>query len=74
MRIEPLQLHSSHTLFIDYDHLLLLHDEIDIPQALHSLDSSLDSHLLPLSVRNSPGVSASIHLNFADHHPLRDPG
>jgi hypothetical protein len=48
MRIEPLQLHSSHTPFIDCENPPLLHDEIDRPQALHSLDSSLDSLLLPL--------------------------
>jgi hypothetical protein len=74
MHIEPLQLHSLHTLFIGCEHPPLLHDEIDRLQALHSLDSSLDSLHLPLSMRNSPRVFASIHLNFADHHPLRDPG
>ena len=75
MRIEPRQQPpSSHTPFIGCEHQRLLHDEIDKRQALYSLDSCPDSLQLPLSVRNSPHASASARLNFADRHPLRDPG
>ena len=75
MRIEPRQQpQSSHTPFIDCEHLPLLHDEIDRLQVLYSLDSSPDSLQLPLSVRNYPHVSASARLNSVDRHPLRDPG
>ena len=71
MRIEPLQLHLLHTQFIDYDHRQLLHGEIG---RLLDLHSSLDYLQLPLSARSSPHVTASARLNFADRHPLRDPG
>jgi hypothetical protein len=75
MRTEPRQQpQSSHTLFIDCETQPLLHDEIDRLQALHSLDSCPDSLQLPLSVRNSPRVSASARLNCSDRHLLRDPG